>query len=213
MGLDFNRTTSHGNADIHIDYEVLSDELVQVSFQFNRKAEINPIQFDYHYTIQTNADGSSDMEAIGLLKPTLFHIAEEAKIEANSPSLVHYPTNVQIGATLPNANFNYAITIGEVVFTHEGKIIERKVLKTFAATYKHQQLKGYLLSAKVIREASLNGHPFESTTTQLKEWFIPELGVVKQQRLIATNPIGFVDALDRASETETIALKDLKLNH
>ena len=176
MGLDFEHKIPHGDADIHLDYKVMSDDLIQVNYQLNRNTEVNPFQFSYQYNIRTNPDGSSDVEAIGILRPSVFHLNEEAKIKANTPSLITYPSDIQVGAKLPDATFNYAITTGDAVFTHEGEIVERKVLKAFTATYKKQQLKGYLLTSKVIRNASLNNHPFEQTTTVLKEWFVPERG-------------------------------------
>ena len=106
----------------------MSDDLIQVNYQLNRNTEVNPIQFSYQYHIRSNPDGSSDMDAIGVLRPSIFHVAEDAKIKKNKPSLIHYPSKMAVGTTLPDATFNYAIATTNVEFTHTGEVKERKVL-------------------------------------------------------------------------------------
>ena len=212
MGLEFEHKIPHGDADIHLGYKLMSDDLIQVNFQLNRNTEANPIQFSYQYHIRSNPDGSSDMEAIGILRPNTFYVSEEAQIKTNKPGLIHYPSTMKVGTTLPDATFNYTIVSPNVEFVHAGEVLERKVLKSFTATYKGQQLKGHIISAKVISEASLNNNPFQQTTTLLKEWFVPGLGMVKQERRIDTQPIGFVDNHKKQEELETTTLKNLKLN-
>jgi hypothetical protein len=161
------------------EYVPISDNQVRVYLTMSR-ANYNPYQFSSSYALQKLNNGTVLAELGCLLHPQEFTAPNNATISYTGAAL-DYPATLSVGQTLNqveggiviqnNQNFRKELAIT----VKDRKIIEKQTLRIAGASYD-----AFVLAYQIEIRRSFNGELFETSQHQVKEWLVPNVGIVKR---------------------------------
>ena len=156
----------------------------KVEYFFEKKVLPNPYKISYTYNVYKNEDGSLEVDLSSAVEPYDMRIDESVEVEFKGDKL-HFPASFTEGQSLKDAKgtFHMYSKKGKLFLVYDVVISNRKVEKkemisvgtmsveAFVVTYDYSLTKSNQFEVKL-----------HSSKQTVKEWVIPGVGVIMQDR-------------------------------
>lgn len=165
-------------------FEDLEGNAAQVEYFFEKKSLPNPYQISYTYNVYKKEDGALEIDLSSAVEPFEMRIDESTEIKFKGDKL-SFPAQFSIGQELPDANgiYNMYTKKGRMFLTHEVSITNRVVESKESISIDNRSVEVFVVSHDYSL-IKLNQFDVTLLTSKQKvrEWIIPGVGVIKQDR-------------------------------
>jgi hypothetical protein len=162
-------------------YQKKKENITKVTYISKSTGLTNPYEIEFDYTIEKQTN-SYKMDMIAIIDPFDTRIHESIVRTYQGDDLI-YPFDMKIGQKLNDASGIFTLTSsqGGFVIKHKATVTKRVLTKIETISYDNQSLKAYVIQS-TFKYENVDPNAQESKSEIVTEWFVPEYGIVKQER-------------------------------
>jgi len=161
-----------------------NNNTIEAQYNFEKSSTPNPFKISYSYDITKSEDGALLLDLSSIVDPLEMMIDESIEIRS-SKDKVEYPSNIKTGALLKEVDGHLDLYTkkGKLFLTYKVSISNRKVERKETISIGSKSVEAFVISYDYSFEKSNKFDVvLQKSDQQVIEWFLPGVGIIKQNR-------------------------------
>ena len=165
-------------------YSTRDNNTIEANYNFEKSSIPNPYKISYSYNITRSQDGGLAFDLSSIIDPVEMRIDESMEIRSSSDK-VEYPGNIKSGDRLKEVNGQIDLYSkqGKLFLTYKVSITNRNVDRKETLSIGNSSVEAFVITYdykfEKINKFDLAVH---SSNQKVEEWYLPGVGVIKQNR-------------------------------
>lgn len=165
-------------------YSTRDNNTIEAKYDFEKSSTPNPYKISYSYNITKGEDGALAIDLSSIIDPIEMRIDESMEIRSSNDK-VEYPSNLSSGDKLKDVNGQISLYSkqGKLFLIYTVSISNRSVDRKETISIGNSSVEAFVISYDYkFEKTNKFDVTLQKSKQKVEEWFLPGVGVIKQNR-------------------------------